>query len=68
MSTGSAALTCGVSGRGGKTYSTLRPVISDTTSLVGVDLAGSPRATALPSFSTVTRSPMRRISSRRWEM
>ena len=30
--------------------------------------AGRPVAVVRPSASTVTRSPMRRISSRRWEM
>ena len=55
-------------GRGGKTYSTLRPVISETISEVDVVRAGRPTATVRPSFRTVTRSPISRISSRRWEM
>ena len=52
----------------GKAYSTLRPDIRRTTSEVGRGRAGSPTATVRPSFSTVTRSPMSRISSSRWEM
>ena len=58
----------GISARGGKTYSIERPVISRMTSVVGVSLAGSPVATVRPSLSTVTRSPIVRISSSRCEM
>ena len=46
----------------------VRPVISVTTSVVGVVRAGRPVATVRPSLSTVTRSPIVRISSSRWEM
>ena len=54
--------------RGGKTYSIVRPVISRMSSAVGVSLAGRPVATVRPSLSTVTRSPISRISSSRCEM
>ena len=54
--------------RCGKTYSIARPVISWISSEVGVSPTASPLATVLPSLSTVIRSPIWRISSRRWEM
>ena len=58
----------GLAGRGGKTYSMERPVISRISSEVGVSLTSRPVATVLPSLSTVTRSPIWRISSSRCEM
>ena len=54
--------------RGGKTYSMVRPVIRLTSSRVGVVFASRLAAVVRPSLSTVTRSPISRISSRRWEM
>ena len=42
--------------------------INRMTSAVGVSFAGSPVATVRPSLSTVTRSPISRISSSRCEM
>ena len=58
----------GVSGRGGKTYSMERPVISWISFEVGVSATGRPVATVRPSLRTVIRSPISRISSSRWEM
>ena len=63
-----AAAPSGTPGRGGNAYSIARPVISRMISAVGVCLAGRPVATVRPSLSTVTRSPMVRISSSRCEM
>jgi len=58
----------GSGGRGGNTYSMVRPVIRLTSSRVGVSRAGRFAAVVRPSLSTVTRSPMSRISSSRCEM
>jgi hypothetical protein len=54
--------------RGGNTYSIERPVIRRISSDVGVWRASRPVATVAPSLSTVTRSPISRISSSRCEM
>jgi hypothetical protein len=54
--------------RGGNTYSIVRPVIRFTNSRVGVVVAGRFTADVRPSRSTVTWSPISRISSNRWEM
>ena len=67
-STRSSGSASGTVPRGGKTYSIERPVISRMISEVGVSLAGRPVATVRPSLSTVTRSPIVRISSSRCEM
>ena len=44
------------------------PIISRTIWAVGVSATGMPLAVDLPSLSTVSRSPIRRTSSSRWEM
>ena len=64
----SSSASSGTPRRGGNTYSTFRPVINETTSWVGVSFAGRSVPTVRPSLSTVTTSPMVRISSSRWEM
>jgi hypothetical protein len=46
----------------------VRPVIRLTSSRVEVSRAGRFTAEVRPSFSTVTRSPISRISSNRCEM
>ena len=58
----------GLFDRSGNTYSIVRPVIRLTRSLVGVVRAGRLAAVVRPSLSTVTRSPISRISSSRCEM
>ena len=54
--------------RCGKAAEIVRPVIREISSDVGVVRAGRSVATVRPSLSTVSRSPMRRISSSRCEM
>ena len=67
-SSGGPAGTAAAGRRGGKTYSIVRPVMRLTSSLLLVVRAGRSTADVRPSLSTVTRSPISRISSMRWEM
>jgi hypothetical protein len=67
-STASSGSASGTVRRSGNTYSIVRPVIRVMTSRVEVSRAGRPVATVRPSLRTVIRSPIWRISSRRWEM